>query len=289
MQKQHGIIYLLFIILLVGCKSTPPPIQVEEMPKGGYKFDNVEIYQFKSNNRKYNGNDFASTLTQKIIGQGHVKQRNGSYNHVVGKITAPRIEKIKQRTKKEHKDGTTYKYYYRLIQSLTVSFSVVRNKSVIVSDTLSFTYNEKFRSTDSYSDAIGQAPSEEAIAQKLLQDAAIGVSQYITPYYSNQEVTLLDGDDDNIDLGNEYVMKKRLKQAYSIYDQIANKTKDNEDQAIAIHNQGIVRLMQARYKESFNLIANANRIDPSNMDILDSLVIVETLKIKSDGIKEFKK
>ncbi len=49
----------------------------------------------------------------------------------------------------------------------------------------------------------------------------------------------------------------------------------------------MVRLIEGRYKDSFDLVANANRIDPRNMEILDALELVETLKIKSDQMEGF--
>ncbi|KGJ87528.1 DUF6340 family protein [Thalassotalea sp. ND16A] len=286
MQKIYVNLCVLLVILLTGCKTTIEHV-VPSPPLGNFQFDDVGVHKFKSKSRNYDGDAFANALAQRIQEYGYVNENKNSFNHVVGQISASRLETDNWRKEYEGKKGTTYTYYYRVKQTLNVTFSVVRGNNTYVSDTLSFDYNKKFSSYESYSDAKEDVPSAEKISNKLMQKAAKEIAKYISPYPTKQKIKLLDGSDDNIGLGNDYVEKKRYQQAFAIYEQIANQAKSGEDQAIAIHNQGMVRLIEGRYKDSFDLVANANRIDPRNMEILDALVLVEKLKIKSDQMKGF--
>jgi tetratricopeptide (TPR) repeat protein len=275
-------------LFLTGCQSTVEHV-VPSPPLGNYQFTDVGIHKFKSKSRDYDGNFFANALAQRIQEYGYVNENKNSFNKVYGIISASRVEKDSWSKSYKGKKETTYTYYYRVKQTLNVTFSVVRSSKTYVSDTLSFDYDKEFKSYDSYSDAKSDIPSSEKISHILMNRAANSIAKYISPYPTKHKIKLLDGDDDNIGLGNDYVEKKRYQQAFGIYEQTANQAKNNEDQAVAIHNQGMVRLIEGRYKDSFDLVANANRIDPRNMDILDSLELIEKLKVQSDQMKGFKK
>ncbi|OUS25677.1 hypothetical protein A9Q98_11895 [Thalassotalea sp. 42_200_T64] len=168
MQKCYVNLCLLIVLLLTGCKTTIDHV-VPSPPLGNFQFNDVSVHKFKSSSRNYDGDAFANALAQRIQEYGYVNENKNSFNDVVGQISVSRLETDNWREEYEGKKETKYKYYYRVKQTLNVSFSVVRGNKTYVSDTLSFDYNKKFKSYESYSDAKNDLPSAEKISNKLMQ------------------------------------------------------------------------------------------------------------------------
>ena len=286
-----GLLACVLLSLMPACK-TIIKVPVPNPPLGGQKIASVHVQPFESNDHR-SGEQFANMLAHRIHAYGYVATTGTSSPVLKGSLdfSKPNYESwkdvIENKSKDKDKQSSYVVYHYRVKQDVRVSFSVMDGQHRLLSDSLSFSVSDQQSSTKSYSQAKSELASPTSLAYKLMDQAAEKMSKYISPYPSDIRLTFLEGDDKTIDLGIEYAKRKRYSQAFAIFDQVANQTKDSDDQAIALHNQGMIRLIEGAHQEAFELMSKANQIDPGNIDILDSLALVETLKLKADAMKAY--
>ncbi|GAA0859396.1 DUF6340 family protein [Aliiglaciecola litoralis] len=291
MQKMaktlgRSLLIILSFVLFSGCASKIEVDSLMNMPsESGLSLNQLAIKGFKGNRYGITNNVLSAKIKAGLMHQGYIKIYAGSPYILVGEISPSRVERKTWREKHEGKKETWYSYHASVKQTLTVSYSVIYRSQTLTSGSETFSYSKEKDSYDSYTKAKERLRSNEEIADILTDQAAEYIVKQISPYKAKVKLSYLTGDDENIDLGIEYVKKGRLKQAYSIFGQVAQNTGSIEDQAIALHNQGLIKLMQGKHADSFELMSRANLIDPRNLDILDSMKEVENYKVLNDAHK----
>lgn len=273
-------------IAVIGCSTKVPVNTTVNMPsKSGVALKHLSIKDFSGRKYGISGNDVSNKIKGNILNEGYIAINSNSPVVLVGEISPSRVEKKKWREKHEGKKETWYSYHASIKQSMKVNYSVYHNRKALTSGSESFSYEKEKRSSDGYTEAQNKLRTEADVANILATKAASYITEEISPYQKNIVLDFLKGDDSNLELGIDYVKRERLKQAFNIFDQISNNTPSIEDQAKAIHNNGLVKLMDGEHAVAFELIAKANLLDPKNMDILDSMKRVENYKINSDAHK----
>lgn len=282
---QNILLLVVFSLFLSGCASKVAVDSVVDMPsKSGVSLKSVGIAKFSGDKYDVSSNALMAKVKSGLINQGHVQVNNNSPFTLHGEISPSKTESQQWREKHEGKDSTWYSYHVSVNKSLTVTYYVMSGNNTLTSGSETFNYNKE-KSEEDYKKAKSKLPSDTQLANILVDQAAEYIVKQISPYRAQVKLNYLNGDDENLELGIEYVKKARLDQAFSIFDQIAQNSVSIEDQAKAIHNQGLILLMQKQHSKAYELMTKANLIDPRNMDILDSMKNVEDYKVLNDKHK----
>lgn len=272
------------LALLSGCASKVEVSTIMNMPsQSGLSLKHISIQDFSGSRYGVNGSAISDKIKANLFQQGYVQVNSNSPYVLVGKASPSRLETKTWSEKHEGKKETWYSYHASIKQSVTVNYAVYLGSKTLTSGSESFSYEKDKSSNDGYTEAKNKLRTSAEVSDIISYRAARFIAKQLSPYRANVNINFLNGDDENIELGIEYVKKERLKQAFSIFDQVANNSSSLEDQAKALHNQGLVKLMQGEYRHAYELISKANLIDPKNMDILDSMKDVERYKVLNDA------
>ncbi|WP_281547270.1 hypothetical protein [Pseudoalteromonas sp. PAR1] len=284
---SSSIFFFGVLAALSGCASKIEVDSTMNMPsKSGLALEHIDIVGFKGDKYNIKGNALSAKVKSKLMSHGYVNVHANSPYILIGEISPSRVERNSWSEKHEGKKETWYSYHASVKQTLTLTYYVAYGQQTLNSNSKTFTYSKEKSSNENRSKAKEKLRTDSEVADILIEKAADYVVKQISPYRSIVKLNYLSGEDENIDLGIEYVKKDRLKQAFSIFDQVAQNSNSVEDQAIALHNQGLVKLMQGNYTEAYNLMTKANLIDPRNFDILDSIKEVEDYKVLNDAHKK---
>ncbi|MDC3211682.1 DUF6340 family protein [Pseudoalteromonas distincta] len=273
--------------LFSGCASKVEVDSTINMPsQSGLALNHIAIVGFEGDKYNIRGNTLSAKVKSKLMTQGYLSVHGNSPYRLIGEITPSRVDRDTWSEKHEGKKDTWYSYHASVKQTLTMSYYVIYGQQTLTSGSETFSYSKEKSSSDNRAKAKGKLRNDAEVADNLMEKAADYIVKQISPYRASIKLNYLSGDDENIDLGIEYVKKDRLSQAFSIFEQVAQNSNSIEDQAIAFHNQGLIKLMQNKHTEAYELMSKANLIDPRNFDILDSMKEVENYKVLSDAHKK---
>jgi tetratricopeptide (TPR) repeat protein len=283
----HSLYFFSLLAVLTGCASKVEVDSTMNMPsKSGLALDHIAVVGFNGDKYNIKGNALSAKIKSKLMSHGYVKVHANSPYKLVGEISPSRVERNSWSEKHEGKKETWYSYHASVKQTLTLTYYVIYGQQTLNSASETFTYSKEKSSSENRSKAKDKLRTDSEVADFLIEKAADFVVKQVSPYRSLVKLNYLNGEDENIDLGIEYVKKDRLSQAFSIFEQVAQNSNSIEDQAIALHNQGLIKLMQGKHTEAYDLMTKANLIDPRNFDILDSIKEVEDYKVLSDAHKK---
>jgi tetratricopeptide (TPR) repeat protein len=283
-KRTLRLVFPFVLLFLVGaCASKVKVDSTMNMPsQSGLALKSIAVGNFSGDRYGVKGSILSAKIKSELIGQGFTSVDNNSPYILVGEILPSKVERKSWSEKHEGKKETWYSYHASVQQSLSVSFAVILGQKTLTSGSENFSYKKEKDSGENSTKAKSKLLTDAEVVDILIGKAAEYLTKQISPYRAKVNLNYLSGDDDNLDLGIEYVKKSRFEQAYSIFDQVAQNSTNMQDQAKAIHNQGLVKLMQGKHSDAYELMSKANLIDPSNLDILDSMLEVEDYKVKSD-------
>lgn len=253
------------LFLIQGCASTTKwKVDAVEPSRKGVVPKSIKIGKFSSRNHN-DGATFSGLLTGKLQAEGFVDvQQRGAEGHISGSISWGKTKRDTWKDSYEYKDKTNYIYYAKIQKSLTVSY-VLNVGGKTYSDTYVKNYSKEKKSSENYSEAKADLRTEESIQSKLMQKIASEIARDITPYRVKKTYKIKLGDSDNLALGADYLKIDRQDQAMEIFRQIANKTKNDEDRAAAIYNQGVIYEARGDLEKAFNAYRDANQLNLEEM------------------------
>ncbi|OAN17646.1 hypothetical protein A3K86_01615 [Photobacterium jeanii] len=240
----------------------------------GINYKEMKISNFDSS-EKSKGSVFSKMVRSKIRDYGYADPASDALGIVVtGDISWDKDESTwKEEVKSD--DGNYFRYYAKRTRSATVTYSVKKNGREVVSGSHFSQSNSERSDLDSIGAAHSKLQGWDSMNNAILEDLSTRVAQDLTPHQKYITVRLLSGDDESIDLANEYAERQRYDQAYAMFQQIAQASPNVADQAISLHNMGMIKFLESDFKEAYKLIKKANVVDPKNMEILDSIPMVE--------------
>ncbi|MGF1787284.1 hypothetical protein L4D00_15925 [Photobacterium swingsii] len=275
MKSLLGFTVLAATLLTSGCAFyTEVGSTIAAPSNKGINYKQMEVNNFSSS-EKSKGPVFSKMLRSKIREYGYADPASKALGIVVtGEISWDKDESTwKEEVKSD--DGNYFRYYAKRTRSATVTYSVKKNGHEITSGNYFSQSNSEKNDLDSIGAAHAKLQGWDSINNSILEDLSVRVAQDLTPHQKYITVRLLSGDDESIDLANEYAQRQRYDQAYAMYQQIAQASPNVADQAIATHNMGMIKFLESEFKNAYKLIKQANVIDPKNMEILDSIPMVE--------------
>ena len=250
---------LMATVALQGCASyTKWKVDAVEPSRKGVVVRSVSIAPFSGEGQSI-GTQFARLLAGQLEELGYVKVvRNGAEGRLVGTMdgTGSKIDTWRNDYKVDGK--THYTYYARVRKSLTASYSLS-----VGGETWSGTYSQEYSDTESsgdgYRSAKADLPSDDAIRNWLMKTVASRIVQDLSPYKVRKTYKLKYGDTDNLELGTEYAKLGREEQAMSIFRQITQKTKNDEDRAAALYNMGVLYEIRGDFDKAFQAYRDASQ------------------------------
>lgn len=261
-RRSLSILAITFALLIMqGCASyTKWKVDAVEPSRKGVAPQSISINSF-SDIRHREGLVFARLLSGKLQDENFVEIRNrGGEGRLSGALNWGKTERDRWVDKYEYKGETHRTYYSQIKKSLTVSYQLE-----LAGRTYSATYEKKFAekesSSEGYSKAKAELPSEEAIRAKLMRKAAYEIVKDITPYNVKKTYKIKLGETDKLALGADYLEIERQDQAKEIFRQISEKTKNTEDRAAAIYNLGVIHEANGEFEQAFKAYRDASQMN----------------------------
>ena len=246
-------------VLLQGCASyTKWKVDAVEPSRKGVTVRSVSVMPFTGEGESI-GTQFARLVAGKLEGQGFVEiRRSGAEGRLEGTMDGTRSDIDTWREKYKSDGKTRYRYYARVRKSLTASYTLHAGGQSW-SGTYSEEYSDKESSRDGYNAAKAELASDDAIADWLMNRVADQITQDITPYRVRKTYKLKYGDTDNLELGADYAKLGREEQAMSIFRQITQRTKNDEDRAAALYNMGVLYEIRGDFDKAFQAYRDASQ------------------------------
>lgn len=246
-------------LMMQGCASyTKWKVDAVEPSRKGVTVQSVSIAPFAGEGHEI-GTNFARLLAGHLEKQNFVEIRQqGAQGQIVGSLdgTAVKIETWREKYKIDGK--THYRYYAKNRKSLTASYTLSAGGQTW-SGTYSEEYSDKENSRDSYSAAKAELQSEDNIRRRLMNTLASRIAEDITPFRVRKTYKLKLGDTDNLELGADYAKLGRQEQAMSIFQQVAERTDNNEDRAAALYNIGVILEIRGDFDQAFEKYRSASQ------------------------------
>ncbi|WP_016957364.1 tetratricopeptide repeat protein [Catenovulum agarivorans] len=293
-------VFTLVLLTLSACSSMRPVNVPMVMPsESNVKISSLSVAPFRvhqgtlstklakvllSRSSKLTGNILANAIKANIIKEGYIKLASPAEFTLIGEVVINPDEFTAWEDKYEDKEGKTkYTYHAKLTKSILVSYTLSNATEQLAAGSQTFTESTYNSSKKSKSEAKSKLRKESDLHAKLIEQASNQIVKEISPHKKNVKVNFMKGDQ-HIDVAIEYVKRGRYQQAMSLFMQIAEKSSELEVQTAAIHNQGMVKLIQGEYTEAHNLLRKANLLNPQKLEILDSIEVVEKLKYTQDKL-----
>ena len=282
-------IMMLLLVFFAGCakpKYTFDVIEAADYPNN-LNIKTIEIEPFKSTS-KYS-ESFAIQMKNKIengiANEGFLKVVSKSGDAILtGDVSCSKVTENKFSKSYKTSDGREYTYYIVKKADITGNYSMIdqKDQSIIIGDSLNYSFSKEWSSDDGYSEARSIAYTDEKIYNMAMEDLAEKIVCAVSPHKTTVTRELETGCD-QVDLGNTYMANGRFDQAIAIWDQvIQGAAYDKDDKAAAYYNVGIVKEAQGQFIDAFETFSKANQLMPEEELYIKALTRVENSKREMD-------
>ncbi len=225
----------------------------------------VQAFDVNSSHHRDEAKQLQHMIKNGIAQEGYIRAlETGGDALVKGDLTIGKLQADSYRNSYETDDGIEYVYYYTKKLPVTGNFSLIDQKSnrVIVGDSFSYSFDNKWRSSNSPSDAKAQAVSNEQILHGILEKVSREIVWAVSPHKETVTRTLEKGSDKSIRLGNKYLENNSPDQAILIWREVLEKSDDPEDIAAAHYNIGVVMEARGEFDKAKSMFEEANLLLP---------------------------
>lgn len=277
---------LLALTLLTGCATTKDIVVEMNQPSlSGASEAEISLVNFRSNSRSISGDSVAREVARKLNSNSYTSVNDNAPAKLHANVYVGKMKIDTWSEKHEGKDKTWYSYHAKASKSIEFDYILKKGSKTLASGTDGITLVDEEKSNDNYTDAKSKLASEAMLNKDLKDRVATSIIEQIAPHKALVKMVFKKGDD-TVNLANKYIDMGRYKQALNLLRQAADKSSDKATKVAAIHNMGKVYLILGQHTKGYEMVRSANMMDPSDMDVLDSLSFIETLKGKHDAFNE---
>ncbi len=240
----------------------------------------IQVNVFSMGTRSNYADQLKEMIEAGIANEGALTVVSQNADSVVsGNINFGKIDKVHSKDPVQSDKGMSYIYHYKKRLPITGSFSLAdQRRRTLCGDSLDQYFEDKWTSYQSKDDALFKAASDEEFIAAALRQVAQKVVFAVSPHKETVKRELEVGSDENIKLGNKYLVNGRADDALEIWDKVAQQTAEPKDKASAYYNMGVVKETQGKNQEAFDLFKKANELFRERTLYIQAMTRVEDAK-----------